>query len=52
MRHIEVLSTFVLKGDWPEKPMGIFDETHIQLMTHKRLRRWATEAGLKFLRYR
>ena len=51
MRHLGVLSELVFKGDWPEYPMGIFDETHIQVMTHKRLRRWADDAGLKFQRY-
>jgi O-antigen biosynthesis protein len=51
MRQLGVLSTIVFKGDWPEYPMGIFDETHIQVMTHKRLGRWAAEAGLAFQKY-
>jgi 2-polyprenyl-3-methyl-5-hydroxy-6-metoxy-1,4-benzoquinol methylase len=48
MRAIEVLWQFVVRGDWPEYPMGIFDATHVQVMTHKRLLRWAAAAGLTF----
>jgi hypothetical protein len=44
---VEALVPLVLKGDWPEYPMGIFDETHVQVMTHKRLDRWCCAAGLK-----
>jgi 2-polyprenyl-3-methyl-5-hydroxy-6-metoxy-1,4-benzoquinol methylase len=47
MRHIEILTKLVLKGDWPEDEMGIFDKTHIQVMTHKRLKRWGDIAGLE-----
>ena len=47
MRHIEVLAKLVFLGDWPEHPMGIFDKTHLQFMTHRRLERWASQAGLK-----
>lgn len=47
MRYFGALITFVVKGDWPELPMGIFDSTHIQVMTHKRLARWCANAGLK-----
>jgi 2-polyprenyl-3-methyl-5-hydroxy-6-metoxy-1,4-benzoquinol methylase len=50
MRYLEALSTFVIGGDWPELPMGLFDRTHIQVMTHKRLIRWATAANLKLER--
>ena len=45
-RFIEALVPILFKGDWPEYPMGIFDETHLQVMTHKRLERWCREAGL------
>jgi 2-polyprenyl-3-methyl-5-hydroxy-6-metoxy-1,4-benzoquinol methylase len=45
-RYIEALVPLMLKGDWPEYPMGIFDETHLQVMTHRRLDRWCREAGL------
>jgi 2-polyprenyl-3-methyl-5-hydroxy-6-metoxy-1,4-benzoquinol methylase len=50
MRYVEALATFVVGGDWPEFPMGLFDRTHIQVMTHKRLIRWATAAGLELER--
>jgi 2-polyprenyl-3-methyl-5-hydroxy-6-metoxy-1,4-benzoquinol methylase len=46
-RYVEALMPLLLKGDWPEYPMGIFDQTHIQIMTHKRLDRWCREAGLR-----
>jgi 2-polyprenyl-3-methyl-5-hydroxy-6-metoxy-1,4-benzoquinol methylase len=45
-RYIEALVPLLLKGDWPEYPMGIFDQTHLQVMTHKRLDRWCRAAGL------
>ena len=46
-RYVEALVPLLMKGDWPEYPMGIFDETHLQVMTHKRLDRWCREAGLR-----
>ena len=46
-RYVEALVPLLFKGDWPEYPMGIFDETHIQVLTHKRLDRWCRDAGLK-----
>ena len=46
-RYVEALLPLLMKGDWPEYPMGIFDETHLQVMTHKRLDRWCKEAGLR-----
>jgi len=46
-RYIESLVPLLMKGDWPEYPMGIFDETHLQVMTHKRLDRWCRDAGLR-----
>lgn len=46
-RYVEALVPLVLKGEWPEYPMGIFDETHLQVMTHKRLDRWCAAAGLR-----
>ena len=45
-RYVEALVPLLFKGDWPEYPMGIFDETHLQVMTHKRLDRWCRAAGL------
>jgi 2-polyprenyl-3-methyl-5-hydroxy-6-metoxy-1,4-benzoquinol methylase len=47
MRYIEALSVFALGGDWPEHSLGIFDQTHVQVMTHKRLARWCRSAGLR-----
>lgn len=46
MRSINVVVQFFLLGDWPEKPMGIFDRTHLQVMSVRRLRRWCEHAGL------
>lgn len=51
MRSIEVLVRFVLQGDWPEHPVGIFDRTHIQVMTRRRLARWCASAGLRAERW-
>jgi aminoglycoside phosphotransferase (APT) family kinase protein len=47
MRHINVLATLAIKGDWPEAAGGIFDSTHLQVMTHRRLSRWCEMAGLR-----
>lgn len=46
MQSLNVVVQLMLLGDWPEKKIGIFDETHIQMMTRKRLVRWAAAAGL------
>lgn len=46
MRYIGALLQLSVRGDWPEHPLGIFDSTHIQFMTHKRLHRWSLAAGL------
>jgi 2-polyprenyl-3-methyl-5-hydroxy-6-metoxy-1,4-benzoquinol methylase len=46
MRHLEVLWQLGVRGDWPEEPLGTFDQTHIQILTHARLQRWCTAAGL------
>jgi len=47
MRNLDVLRQFFWRGDWPEPPNGIFDRTHVQVMSHKRLERWCEGAGLK-----
>jgi len=52
MRYFPALYMFVIKGDWPECPLGIFDETHIQVMTHKRLSRWCDKAGFLRVKWR
>lgn len=46
MRTMEVFRDFIWGGDWPEKAMGIFDQTHLQVMTRKRLLRWCDHSGL------
>ena len=46
MRGLRVMSNFFIRGDWPEHDMGIFDKTHIQVMSRKRLERWCRAAGL------
>lgn len=46
MRSIDVLFQLACKGDWPEHPLGVFDRTHIQVMTHKRVLRWARASDL------
>lgn len=47
MQGLRVLQTFVWRGEWPEKEQGLFDETHLQVTTYKRLERWANDAGLR-----
>jgi 2-polyprenyl-3-methyl-5-hydroxy-6-metoxy-1,4-benzoquinol methylase len=55
MLYLEALYYFLWRRDWPEKDTGIFDRTHIQFMTPRRLRRWCVNAGLEveesFCRY-
>lgn len=45
-RYVEALAPLIFRGDWIEAPMGIFDATHLQVMTHRRLDRWCAAAGL------
>lgn len=47
MRSIKVVFEFALLGDWPEEKAGIYDSTHVQVMSRKRLRRWCRSAGLE-----
>ena len=51
MRQLRVIYTLVIRGDWPENPTGIFDDTHIQVMTHKRLLRWADQSNLSLVKW-
>ncbi len=51
MRYLAVLWQLVVRGDWREAPQGIFDETHVQVMTHRRLRRWGDAAGLELVQW-
>lgn len=46
MLYLESLYQILWKRDWPESGTGIFDRTHIQFMTSRRLNRWCAEAGL------
>lgn len=47
MLYIEAVSEYLFKRDWPETQVGIFDETHLQFMTARRLERWCGMAGLR-----
>ena len=38
---------YTIRGDWPEERAGLFDATHIQFMTRRRLARWCQFAGLR-----
>ena len=49
MRQIKILYRLVIRGDWPEKDTGVFDKTHIQFMTDKRLMRWTKSIGLTLI---
>lgn len=46
MRSFKVFAKLILRGDWPEDPEGIFDETHVQVMTRRRIERWCQTSGL------
>ncbi len=47
MLYIEALYQFLWKRDWPENSTGIFDATHIQFITARRLKRWCANSGLE-----
>lgn len=47
MRSVDVVDRFLIRGDWPENPTGIFDATHVQNMSSRRLVRWCRFAGLE-----
>lgn len=51
MRNWDVVAQFLLRGDWPEMPGGIFDASHVQVMSRARLERWCTSAGLRIERW-
>ena len=51
MRSLQVMYQFMWRGDWPEEETGIFDSTHVQMMSKKRLKRWITAAGLEVERW-
>lgn len=47
MRNFPVLRRFFFGGEWPEESAGIFDRTHVQVMSHARLARWCRQADLE-----
>ena len=50
MLYLESLYQLFWKRDWPENDVGIFDRTHLQFMTTRRIKRWCSGAGLAFER--
>ncbi|MGI6460287.1 MAG: class I SAM-dependent methyltransferase [Candidatus Hydrogenedentales bacterium] len=44
-RHYSVAVELFLKGDFPYTHAGIFDRTHVQITTRKRVERWVRDAG-------
>ena len=51
MQSLYVLIRFMILGDWPERDGGIFDRTHVQMMSRRRLLRWIDGAGLELERW-
>jgi len=51
MLYIRAFLFIAIRGDWPEAYEGIFDRTHVQFMTIKRLRRWCQSAGLDVIQW-
>lgn len=51
MRNYRVLAKFTLAGEWPEEQTGIFDRTHVQVITKRRLIRCCESAGLRCERW-
>jgi 2-polyprenyl-3-methyl-5-hydroxy-6-metoxy-1,4-benzoquinol methylase len=47
MQHLDVFLHLFVQGDWPSNDRGIFDRTHIQMFTRKRLLRVLEAAGLE-----
>jgi 2-polyprenyl-3-methyl-5-hydroxy-6-metoxy-1,4-benzoquinol methylase len=45
-RHYSVFSEVFLKGVVPDRDAGIFDRTHLQITTRKRIERWYEECGM------
>ncbi len=50
MLYLESLYQLLWKRDWPENSTGIFDQTHVQFMTTRRLKRWCANSGLEIER--
>jgi 2-polyprenyl-3-methyl-5-hydroxy-6-metoxy-1,4-benzoquinol methylase len=51
LRQIGILKVFVFGGEWQETETGIFDKTHVQVMTKRRLARWCEMAGIEIERW-
>ena len=51
MQSLGVCVQLGLLGDWPEKEIGLFDKTHIQMTTRRRLLRWCDGAGIELVRW-
>lgn len=47
MRHLDVFLHLFLQGDWPANERGIFDRTHLQVFTEKKLVRLLQTAGFR-----
>lgn len=50
MLYLEAIYQFLWRRDWPENSIGIFDRSHVQFMTRRRLMRWCADAGLEIER--
>jgi 2-polyprenyl-3-methyl-5-hydroxy-6-metoxy-1,4-benzoquinol methylase len=46
MLYIGAMKQYLWRRDWPEVREGIFDQTHIQFMTRRRLIRWCEAADI------
>jgi len=51
MHYATALYHFLVRRDWPEHTGGIFDQTHVQVMTRRRLARWCQMSGLRIERW-
>lgn len=49
MRHISALIALFVNGYWPRNERGIFDRTHLQVVTRKNLTEWITGADLNLV---
>ncbi len=47
MRHISAILQLVFKGYWPRNERGIFDKTHLQVVTKRNLQEWVETAGFQ-----
>src|SRR5256885_5844709 len=47
MLYLEALREILWNRDWPERSVGIFDRTHLQFMTKRRIERSCLASGLR-----